>query len=252
MIVAPGSAPNNPMKRSFLSVSLHQFKSYSDYRDSGIQWLGEIPAHWAVKRLKHTIDVNPSSSEIRTLPADLDLDVSFVPMEAVAEYGGLDLSHTKPLKDVTLGFTCFQDEDIVVAKITPCFENGKGSRAAGLVNGLAFGTTELHVLRASPAIDVQFLFYLTLSHAGRKHGEAEMYGAGGQKRVPTSFVQNFLHPLPDLTEQRAITAFLDRETARIDALVDKVQEAIIHLKELRTTLISAAVTGKIDVREMAE
>ena len=79
-----------------------------------------------------------------------------------------------------------------------------------------------------------------------------MYGAGGQKRVSESFVRNFSPALPSLPEQRAIAAFLDRETARIDALVAKVRDASERLKELRTALISAAVTGKIDVRPPTE
>ncbi|HXF66129.1 MAG TPA: hypothetical protein VNK67_05455, partial [Burkholderiales bacterium] len=93
--------------------------------------------------------------------------------------------------------------------------------------------------------------YVTLSDAFRRLGEADMYGAGGQKRVSELFVRNFSPALPPEPEQRAIVAFLDRETAKIDALVAKVREAIERLKELRTALISAAVTGKIDVREEA-
>ena len=95
------------------------------------------------------------------------------------------------------------------------------------------------------------MFYLTLVDSFRQLGESEMYGAGGQKRVPESFVSNFLHPLPPIVEQRAVAGFLDRETAKIDTLIAKVREAIDRLKELRSALISAAVTGRIDVREEA-
>ena len=130
-------------------------------------------------------------------------------MEAVGEYGGLDLALTKELSDVGDGYTYFSDGDVVVAKITPCFENGKGSLAGGLVNGIAFGTTELHVMRCRPELDKRFAFYLTLTDSFRRLGEAEMYGAGGQKRVPESFITNLKHPIPPLPEQRAIAAFLD-------------------------------------------
>ena len=92
-------------------------------------------------------------------------------MEAVGEYGGLDLSLTKELSDVADGYTYFSNGDVLVAKITPCFENGKGSPASELVNGIAFGTTELHVLRCGPALDKQYVFYLTLADAFRKLGE---------------------------------------------------------------------------------
>ncbi len=190
--------------------SAERFKPYPAYKDSGVEWLGEIPAHWEAKWLKFAAVLNPSASETRPPPPTTE--VSFVPMEAVGEYGGLDLSRTRALADAETGYTYFRDGDVVVAKITPCFENGKGARATGLTNGVAFGTTELHLLRATPALDGTFLFYLTLSDAFRRLGEAEMYGAGGEKRVPESFIGNFRHALPPVSEQRTIAAFLDRET----------------------------------------
>ena len=216
------------------------FNPYPAYKPSDVEWLGELPTHWEVKRLKYSTEVNPTASELRGLCPNTE--VSFVPMESVYEYGGIDLSRTKPLSDVVNGYTYFRNEDVVVAKITPCFENGKGSRATELVSGVAFGTTELHVLRGAPSIDVQYLFYLTLGDAFRKLGEAEMYGAGGQKRVPVSFVTNLKHPIPPLPEQQAIAAFLDRETAKIDALVAKKERLIKLLQEKRIALISNAVT----------
>lgn len=170
-------------------------------------------------------------------------------MEAVGEYGGLDLSQTRMLDDVGSGYTAFRDNDVLVAKITPCFENGKGALASSLTNGVAFGTTELHVLRPRTTVASRFLFYLTISDPFRKLGEAEMYGAGGQKRVPTEFVQDFRLPLPPIDEQAAIADYLDRETARIDTLAATVLRAIEGLSEYRTALITAAVTGQIDVTE---
>lgn len=226
------------------NVPVRRFKPYPAYKDSGIEWLGEIPAHWDAKRLRFALALNPVASELRGIAADTR--VSFVPMEAVGEYGGLDLSVTKPLAEVVSGYTYFRNGDIVIAKITPCFENGKGAQAADLENGIAFGTTELHVLRAGQSLDQNFLFYLTISDAFRRLGEAEMYGAGGQKRVPASYIENFRCSLPPLIEQRAIAAFLDRETARIDALVAKKEELIALLQEKRTALITRAVTKGLD------
>ena len=104
----------------------------------------------------------------------------------------------------------------------------------------------LHVLRCGPELDRGFAFHLTLTDAFRKLGEAEMYGAGGQKRVPESFVTNLKHPIPPLPEQRAIAAFLDRETAKIDALVSKKERLIELLREKRTALITRAVTKGLD------
>ena len=228
------------MTNQSADIEASEYRPYPAYKDSGVEWLGEIPAHWEVKRLKYAATLNPSPTEARKRGESLE--VSFVPMEAVGEYGGLELATTKSIGEVYNGYTYFHEGDVVVAKITPCFENYKGAVATGLVNEIAFGTTELHVLRVKKSIDRQFLFYLSMGDAFRRLGEAEMYGAGGQKRVPDSFVRNLMHPLPPLPEQRAIAAFLDRETAKIDALVAKKERLIELLQEKRTALISDAVT----------
>lgn len=131
----------------------------------------------------------------------------------------------------------------MLAKITPCFENGKAALAAKLENGIAFGTTELHVLRPASSLDSCFLFYLVTSHPFAKAGEAAMYGAGGQKRVPEDFIKDFRLLLPPFETQRAIAAYLDRETAKIDLLIAKKRELIDKLKEQRrSALISRTVT----------
>jgi type I restriction enzyme S subunit len=114
------------------------------------------------------------------------------------------------------------------------------------LGGIGFGTTELHVLRAGELADAKFIFYLTISHPFRAFGEAMMYGAAGQKRVPESFLRDFELALPSLPEQRAIAAFLDRETAKIDALIAKKQRLIELLQEKRAALISHAVTKGLD------
>jgi type I restriction enzyme S subunit len=221
-----------------------RFKPYPAYKDSGVEWLGKIPAHWEVKRLRFVTESNPVPSEVRGLPGETE--VSFVPMEAVGEQGGMSIEITKQLAEVKDGYTYFRDGDIVIAKITPCFENGKGALAAGLTNGIAFGTTELHVLRMTERADSRFALYLTFSDPFRKLGEADMYGAGGQKRISESFVRNFSPALPSLAEQRAVAAFLDRETVRIDALVAKKERLIELLGEQRTSLITRAVTKGLD------
>ena len=220
------------------------FRPYPEYKDSGVEWLGKIPRDWKAIRLRYVTEANPTKSEVRQLAAETS--VSFVPMEAVGEYGGLILDAVRPLDAVLDGYTYFRDGDVIVAKITPCFENGKGALANGLENGIAFGTTELHVLRPLGSIDARFLFYLTTSHHFRKIGASEMYGAGGQKRVPDDFARNLVHPIPSDSEQRAIAAFLDRETDRIDALIEKKERLIELLQEERTALITRAVTKGLD------
>ena len=193
-----------------------------------------IPEGWKRRRLRFDVEVNPVKSEIELPP---DTEVSFVPMDAVGELGGLDLSQARPLDEVYNGYTYFADGDVCVAKITPCFENGKGALAQDLTNGVAFGTTELHVLRPLEGLDARFLFYMTLAHDFRSFGEAEMLGAGGQKRVPEGFLNDWRPPLPPLDVQRQIAQFLDEKTARIDALIEKKRALLDRLAEKRQALV---------------
>jgi len=216
-------------------------------KDSGIEWLGVVPKHWEVKRLRFVAELNPSKSEVATL--DKETLVSFLPMDAIGDDGRLNLEREKPIADVETGYTFFRDGDVTVAKITPCFENGKGAVMRGLTQGIGFGTTELIVARPiASQVSSDYLHSLFTSVVFRKNGEGHMYGAGGQKRVPDDFVRNFEIAFPSIEEQQAIAAFLDTETSKFDTLTAEVNRAIALLQERRSALISAAVTGKIDVR----
>lgn len=198
-----------------------------------------IPAQWSKRRLRFDAYLNPLKSRLDLPP---DTEVSFVPMDAVGELGGLAVNETKAIEEVYNGYTYFADGDVVIAKITPCFENGKGALAYGLTNGVAFGTTELHVIRPKSGLDARFLFYLTIANDFRSFGEAEMLGAGGQKRVPEEFLKDWRAPLPPLEIQRRIARFLDEKTARIDGLIEKKRALLNRLAEKRQALITRAVT----------
>jgi len=220
---------------------------YPKYKSSGVEWLGEVPEPWEVKRLKYWARTNPPSLAASALGRETS--VCFVPMEAVGEYGGLDLEKRREIGKLRQGFSCFEDGDVVVAKITPCFENGKGALVGRVPHGVAFGTTELHVLRPLGGCAREYLFYLTLAEHFRQGGEAEMYGAGGQKRVPAAFLANTVQPLPTVEEQRKIVAFLAGETAELDALTGKKRSLIERLREKRGALITRAVTRGLPPKE---
>lgn len=209
--------------------------------------LGRYPETWKVKRLRFEIETNPSKSEIKLEESEL---VSFIPMEAVSVGGGLDLSNERMISEVSSGYTYFADGDVIVAKITPCFENGKASIAENLHQGMAFGTTELHVLRCKKDLLNKFLFFIIQSDKFMKYGESEMYGAGGQKRVPERFIKDYLIALPSLVEQKQICDFIESQLSHLDGLVQKVESTIATFKEYRSTLITQVVTGKIDVRNL--
>jgi len=124
-------------------------------------------------------------------------------------------SQVKPLASVAGNYTYFADGDVLLAKITPCFENGKLGIASSLHNAIGFGSSEFIVLRPSPKLDKEFLYYYLLRPEFRSEGEARMGGAVGQQRVPKEFVENYLIPLPPISEQRHIVGILDKAFAAI-------------------------------------
>jgi type I restriction enzyme S subunit len=217
------------------------FPRYQAYKPSGVEWLGEVPEHWEALRLRFVVALNPSKQEAKEF-GDHEV-VSFLPMEAIGEDGSLRLEHEKQVAECLSGYTYFRDGDVCIAKITPCFENGKGAILCKLKGGIGFGTTELIVARPEKEkITKEFLDYLFRSQNFRRLGESEMYGAGGQKRVPDSFVRDFTAALPSIEEQNKVTTFLERETAKIDALIAEQQRLIELLQEKRQAVISHAVT----------
>lgn len=221
------------------------FSKYPEYKATGLEWPTEAPAHWKQKRLKFVVQLNPSRSEVSD--RDRSEEVSFLPMEAVGDDGSLSLEQTRPIAAVETGYTYFRDGDVTIAKITPCFENGKGAVMSGLRGGIGFGTTELIVARPRPGEVVpEYLHSVFTSASFRGFGEASMYGAGGQKRVSDDFVRNFRPPMPPLPEQAQIQNFLAGETAKIDALVAEQERLIELLEEKRQAVISHAVTKGLD------
>jgi type I restriction enzyme S subunit len=217
------------------------FPRYPAYKPSGVAWLGEVPEHWEALRLRFVATLNPSKQEAREL-GNKEV-VSFLPMEAIGEDGSLRLEQEKEISECLSGYSYFRDGDVCIAKITPCFENGKGAILRELKGGIGFGTTELIVARPdNEKITSEFLDYVFRSQTFRRLGKTEMYGAGGQKRVPDSFVSDFTAILPSIEEQSQIATFLDRETAKIDALIAEQQRLIELLQEKRQAVISHAVT----------
>ena len=216
---------------------------YEKYRDRGVEWIGEIPEGWEVKKLKYGVTINPSKDGIDKNSTEL---VTFLPMEQVGEDGEIDCSSKKPVSDLYNGFTFFRKNDVVVAKITPCFENGKGALLNKLETDFGFGSTEFHVLRANQNVNNLFLYYITKSETFMKVGEAFMCGAAGQKRVPTDFISDFPLVSPSLREQTTIANYLDRKTAEIDELIAQKERLIELYEEEKTAIINQAVTKGID------
>jgi type I restriction enzyme S subunit len=216
-------------------------------QDSGIEWMGKIPSKWTLRRIRFNCQVNPKHQKH---VSDKNQTVSFLPMEKVSTNGEIDHNSNVAYWEVSSGYTYFENKDIILAKITPCFENGKGAMVDHLLNGFGFGTTEFHVLRANENVEPKFLYYFTHSHLFRVVGEAFMEGAAGQKRISAGFVKDFFMPTPPTkAEQIQISTFLDSETAKTDKLIKKIEKRIRLLEEYKKAIINNVVTGKTDVRD---
>ena len=224
--VTKGLDPNVPMK------------------DSGVEWLGEVPEHWDTTKIKYVAELTPKKSEVSSNDNRL---CTFVPMEKL-KLGSLIKDEEKPISEVIGGYTYFKNGDLLLAKVTPCFENKNMVVASDLKNGIGFGSSEIYVLRTNHKVNTQFLYYRLQEDQFMELGTGAMTGAGGLKRVPSEFLNNFEFALPPLSEQIAITKYLNQYLIKNEYLMNKAQSAIQLMQERRTALISAAVTGKIDVR----
>lgn len=193
-------------------------------------------------KIKHIATVNPATRHNFKF-AEL---VSFVPMEAISEYGEVSPQERK-IQDVTSGYTYFEENNVVIAKITPCFENGKAAVMQGLQNHFGFGTTEFIVLRASNKILPVYLYYLIFSRHFRENGTNEMRGTAGQKRLTESYVGHYEFNLPSKEVQEKLVKQVDDATSKIDKAKNKITESIALLEEYKTSLISNAVIGSIKI-----
>jgi len=151
--------------------------------------------------------INPRKSEDKRLVDELE--VSFVPMAAVSEKGTVDLSETRLYDEIRTGFTYFAENDVLFAKITPCMENGKGAIMEKLINGVGFGSTEFHVLRPIKGVSSPYwLYQITMFDYFRQNAAMNMTGSAGQRRVPSTFLENYTIGLPPIELQNRFADFV--------------------------------------------
>lgn len=209
---------------------------YPAYRDSGYALLGDVPEHWQLTRVKYVSELTPKKPVINR-----GLYCSFIPMEKL-KTDSIVLDEIKQIDAVYDGYTYFSDGDILMAKVTPCFENKNIAIAKGLVNKIGFGSSEIYTIRAGSKVDSRFLFYRLQEDGFMDVATGAMTGAGGLKRVPSETVANYIYASSNGEEQQKIASFLDHETAKIDTLIEKQQQLIKLLEEKRQAVISHAVT----------
>ena len=171
-------------------------------------------------------EINPKKPGL----TNKDMKISFVPMNIVQEHSpNFEVRETRKIKEVFNGYTYFQDNDVLLAKITPCFENGKAGIAKNLQNGVGFGSTEFIILRPNEKILPKIVYFHITSDLFREEGTRYMTGSAGQKRIPVKFVANYKIPLPPLEIQKQLVAEAEKEEEIITAnrrLIEIMEEKI--------------------------
>jgi type I restriction enzyme, S subunit len=206
--------------------------------------MAELPEGWRYATILDACEVNPQKPSKDFLPADAP--VTFVPMPAVdADLGAITNPVTKPYLEVRNGFTSFRDGDVIMAKITPCMENGKSAIVHGMVNGIGFGSTEFHVMRSRGEILPEYLYYYIRQESFRNEAESHFTGSVGQKRVPADFIKQSIIPLPPLAEQQSIIARVEALLTHINAARDRVNRVPLIMKKFRQAVLAAACSGRL-------
>ena len=201
--------------------------------------LGKDEKGWGLTTLGKCCELNPKR------PRDIsdELMVSFVPMPAVSEDGKIDCSDVKPYKEVRKGFTYFEENDVLFAKITPCMENGKGAVAKGLENEIGSGSTEFHVLRPIEGkSNPYWLYILTMFESFRVGARKVMTGTGGQLRVPIGYLKDYPIALPPIELQDCFEEIVHQS----DKSKFELKEAIQSCDDLMKAILFANLEEKED------
>lgn len=221
-VVTKGLEPNVPMK------------------DSGVEWIGEIPEDWEINRIKYICEFNPSSKKL----INSEDEISYAPMECIKN--GYMIKKEIKYKKLVSGLTYFEENDILMAKVTPCFENGNIAIATDLKNNIGYGSSELFVFRAF-YVNTKWFFYFLRNNKFNKLAKATMTGTGGLKRVSANLVKNLFLAIPKKEEQEKIANYLDEKCSQIDNLIKIKEKKIEKLNEYKKSLIYEYVTGKKEV-----
>jgi len=218
-------------------------------KDSGIEWLGEIPEHWVVRKLKHIAAVNFSSVDKHSVEGEKPVHLCNYVDVYYNDYITPDIAFMEATatQEEIWRFTLKRGDVLVTKDSEEWNDIAVSAYVADELQGVVCGYHLAHI-RANPVASCGE--YIFRAFSARGINDQFRVEATGITRYGLSkyALDNSLFPVPPFKEQRAISAFLDRETSRIDMLINKVEESMETLREYRTALISAAVTGKIDVR----
>ena len=209
---------------------------HTEWKD--VPGIGTIPVDWEVVRLGDVATVNPKRPPLDVLP---ETTVTFLPMSSVGEdRGGIKEREIRPFRDVAKGYTYFEQNDILFAKITPCLQNGKHALAAEIDGPFGFGTTEFHVVRAGTKLEHRFLFQSLTRPENIERCIRSFSGTAGQQRIQPEVLRALSMFCPPLPEQRAIADSLDG----LDNTIEMARTERERLKSLQSSIADELMTGR--------
>ena len=199
---------------------------------------------WKSAQLKDIATIRPPKKELNALP--LDLPVSFLPME---DLGIMDFdispTQTKTLGELAGSYTYFAEGDVLLAKVTPCFENGKQGIARHLTNGIGFGSSEYIVYRPGNEISADFLYYFLATNDFHDRGKKQMHGACGLKRLAKEIAEQSIISFPDIEVQKKVAARIREEECKITNLQQNYQKTLTLCDDLKQSLLRKAFNGEL-------
>ena len=201
----------------------------------------DVPDNWEWVRIKTACVINPRNS------IDDNTEVSFVPMANIKEgYANKFISDIRVWKKVKKGYTHFADNDIGIAKITPCFENKKSVVFSGLINGYGAGTTELHIVRTISSLVIpEYLLNFVKRDDFITGGVLTFSGDVGQQRVTKDYVANYLFTLPPLNEQQRILNAVHNANSLIESIEKSKDNLIRDIDKTKSKILDLAIRGKL-------
>ena len=209
-------------------------------KETGLSWLNQIPEDWQISKIKYVSTLSPICDRSELTPESV---ITYTPMEYIKN--GAFINNTEQYGKVPASLTPYQEGDIAMAKVTPCFENGNIAVMEELSNGFGLGSSELIIFRPE-SIETRYLFYWLRNAAFVERAISTITGTGGLKRISTEFVKNSEIPIPNVDEQRKIAEYLDKKCFQLDSIIDRQHQLIEKLNTYKLSVITDAVTKGIN------
>ena len=206
---------------------------------------GVLPKGWNKIQIKNVALINPKLPNKELIAKETE--VQFLPMKLVeAIINKIHLSEIRKFEEVLKGsYTPFIEGDVVFAKVTPCMENGKIAIVEKLKNGIGFGSSEFHVVRAGEKISNKYIFYFLIQNGFRNEAANEMTGAVGLRRVPKQFIENYYIPLPSTEEQHQIIQEIESRLNVADKMEESIAQSLLQAEALRQSILKKAFSGDL-------